>query len=52
MGFEYGTTSIYFKYEMCPIGRWEGEGNGLYLLGGASTEGFDHYVAVGQNEGE
>eukprot|EP01051_Picozoa_sp_SAG22_P018577 SAG22_NODE_3166_length_1885_cov_16.865423_3_plen_137_part_00 len=28
VGFEYGSENIYFKYEMCPLGRWEGAGNG------------------------
>ena len=37
VGFEYGSESIFFKYEMCPIGRWEGAGNGLYLLGGSNV---------------
>lgn len=52
IGFEYGTADIYFKNRMCSFGRWDGAGNGLYLLGSASTEGFDHYEAVGQKEGE
>lgn len=42
IGFEYGTGKIYFKNKMCAFGRWEGGGNGLYLLGGASTAGFEH----------
>ena len=54
MGFEYGSESIFFKHCVSSTriggsglaGSAEGAGNGLYLLGGASTEGFDHYETV------
>ena len=40
------------RRRMCAVGHWgSAAGDGLYLLGGADTEGFDHYEKLGKNEG-